>query len=307
MLVPAFGLLGRCPSRLEVGGFRGLVIAALFASNVRQAFLKPLFLAMGMTKFRVVVRGQAIDMEWDGRLSSVSSKFRDLSDKALAPPPLPLPAGSARRDRRHTCRASEPFRHRRRRSWEGEQHERTSGGDVCGRDGCRVDCAGRGPGRGAEGGTGVRRGRRVWMDLSAGSYKIRQGSDDKIVVRWESTDPDAGQMKVTLDARGADASILTHAQSGEFRVTIDVPARTDLTVRLSAGNVSIEGVTGDKDINSWAGNVDVEVKDRNEYRSVEASVTAGDLNASAFDTKTGGLFRLFLVEGPRARTSWRSA
>ena len=74
-------------------------------------------------------------------------------------------------------------------------------------------------------------------------------------------------------------------------MTIDVPARTDLTVRLSAGNLGIEGITGDKDINSWAGNVDVEVKDSNEYRSVDASVTAGDLNASAFDTKTGGLFR----------------
>ena len=35
-------------------------------------------------------------MEWDERLSGVSSKFRDLKDKALAPPPLPLPAGSAR-------------------------------------------------------------------------------------------------------------------------------------------------------------------------------------------------------------------
>jgi hypothetical protein len=141
-------------------------------------------------------------------------------------------------------------------------------------------------------------GRRVWMDLSAGNYKIRQGSDDKIVVRWESTDPDAGQMKVTLDARGADASILTHAQNGEFRVTIEVPSRTDLTVRLSAGNIGVEGITGDKDINSWAGNVDVEVKDRNEYRSVDASVTAGDLNASAFDTKTGGLFRSFSWKGP---------
>jgi hypothetical protein len=105
-------------------------------------------------------------------------------------------------------------------------------------------------------------------------------------------------MKVTLDARGADASILTHAQSGEFRVTIDVPARTDLTVRLSAGNIGIEGITGDKDINSWAGNVDVEVKNRDEYRSVDASVTAGDLNASAFDTKMGGLFRSFSWKGP---------
>ena len=46
---------------------------------------------MVMTKFHVVVRNQAINTEWDERLSSVSSKFRDIKGKALAPPPLPAP------------------------------------------------------------------------------------------------------------------------------------------------------------------------------------------------------------------------
>jgi hypothetical protein len=141
-------------------------------------------------------------------------------------------------------------------------------------------------------------GRRVWMDLSAGGYRIRPGSDDKIVVRWESRDPDAGAMKVTLDARGPDASIVTHADNGEFNVVVEIPARTDVTFRLSAGDFRIEGIIGNKDVNSWAGKVEVEVKDPNEYGSVEASVTAGDLNASAFDTKKGGLFRSFSWKGP---------
>ena len=62
----------------SVGGFvkiAGFIVAALFASNVRQAFLKPIFLVMVMTKFHIVVRNQAINMEWDGRLSSLSSKL----------------------------------------------------------------------------------------------------------------------------------------------------------------------------------------------------------------------------------------
>lgn len=73
-----------------------LVIAALFASNVRQAFLEPIFLVMVMTKFHVAVRNQAINLEWDGRLSSVSSKFKDIKEKAgetlqpsALPPPIP--------------------------------------------------------------------------------------------------------------------------------------------------------------------------------------------------------------------------
>jgi hypothetical protein len=90
MLIPAGLLLVVLPTSLKPGGMLlGFVIAALFASNIRQAFLKPIFLTMVMTKFHVVVRGQPINTVWDERLSGVSGKFRDLKDKALAPPPLP--------------------------------------------------------------------------------------------------------------------------------------------------------------------------------------------------------------------------
>jgi hypothetical protein len=93
MLAPAFLLLAILPSVIAGGGFIvGLIIAGLFASNARQAFLKPLFLVMVMTKFHVVVRNQAINLEWDQRLTSLSGKFRDIKDKAAAgwsPAPAP--------------------------------------------------------------------------------------------------------------------------------------------------------------------------------------------------------------------------
>jgi hypothetical protein len=102
MLAPAFLVLWVLPESAKPGGFiGGLVIAALFASNIRQAFLKPLFLVMVMAKFHVVVRNQPINLEWDQRLTSLSRKFQDIKDKAGAgwatPPPLPgsLPPPSA--------------------------------------------------------------------------------------------------------------------------------------------------------------------------------------------------------------------
>jgi hypothetical protein len=95
MLAPAFLMLAVLPESAKPGGFiGGLVIAALLASNVRQAFLKPVFLVMVMTKFHVVVRNQAINLEWDQRLSALSGKFRDIKDKAAAgwsPAPQPVP------------------------------------------------------------------------------------------------------------------------------------------------------------------------------------------------------------------------
>jgi len=40
---------------------------------------------MVMTKFHAVVQNQAINGEWDARLSSVSGKFREIKDQAAAP------------------------------------------------------------------------------------------------------------------------------------------------------------------------------------------------------------------------------
>ncbi len=101
MLAPAFLLLAVLPASWAPGGFlAAFVVAALFASNVRNAFLKPVFLVMVMTKFHVLVRNQAINLEWDERLSSLSKKFREMKEKAVAgwsPAPTPgaaPPAGS---------------------------------------------------------------------------------------------------------------------------------------------------------------------------------------------------------------------
>ena len=141
-------------------------------------------------------------------------------------------------------------------------------------------------------------GRHLWMDLSSGNYVVQAGADDKVVVRWDTTDPDSQNIKVSLDARGSDAAVITQGESSHFRIIVEVPGRTDITSRLSAGDFRIQGISGNKDISSWAGNVVIEVGRPEEYGTVSASVTAGDLNASAFDVKKGGLFRSFSWKGP---------
>ena len=55
-------------------------VAALFAWNIRAALLEPLFLIMVMIKFHACVENQEINLEWDARLSSVSSKFAKIKE-----------------------------------------------------------------------------------------------------------------------------------------------------------------------------------------------------------------------------------
>lgn len=137
------------------------------------------------------------------------------------------------------------------------------------------------------------------MDLSAGDYSIEPGQDNRIVVRWDTRSSDSTTpVKVDIQVRGTAATITTSGPRDNFKVVIELPARADLRVGISAGNLKIRGISGNKDVESWAGNIDIAVGATNDYASVDASVTAGDLMASAFDTRKGGLFRSFTWKGP---------
>jgi hypothetical protein len=54
---------------------------------------------------------------------------------------------------------------------------------------------------------------------------------------------------------------------------------------------------GNKDIESYAGNVDIVTGDAKDYASVDASVKAGDINAGAFGEAQSGLFRRLTWSG----------
>jgi FHA domain len=72
-----------------------IVAGVLYAGNVREAVLRPLFLTMILLKFHSTVRGQAINPQWDARLQTASDKFRELTTKAaqwVAAPPVQVSA-----------------------------------------------------------------------------------------------------------------------------------------------------------------------------------------------------------------------
>lgn len=121
---------------------------------------------------------------------------------------------------------------------------------------------------------------RIEMQLGAGSYTIRPASDTHIRVTIGS---DSGRARVALTANATRATIaVTETPSSNFQATIEVPKTSDLIVRLSGGNLVLSGITGNKDIDSVAGNAEISIGDPNEYASMRATVKAGDLNVGAF-------------------------
>lgn len=79
-------------------------------------------------------------------------------------------------------------------------------------------------------------------------------------------------------------------------IKIEVPRRTSLRVRVFAGQVTVEEVKGDKDIEIGAGQITISSIHAAEYRRVHASVDVGEVKAQAFGADKGGFFRSFSKE-----------
>lgn len=142
-------------------------------------------------------------------------------------------------------------------------------------------------------------GGHVKIHLEAGDYKIQPSADNNLRVTWGGDSVEHPRVKVTIDAAGRSAEIrVENTPHNNFHATIEIPAKTDLYVRLSAGDLTVAGITGSKDLESHAGDMIVDVGKPTDYSRVDASVTAGDLNADAFKVAKGGLFRSFHWNGP---------
>jgi hypothetical protein len=83
LLAPAAAITVILPSSVrEVGGLITVVIALLLTSALREAFIKPLFLAMIAIRFHALVENQPINAEWADRLSGMSDRFRSFAENA---------------------------------------------------------------------------------------------------------------------------------------------------------------------------------------------------------------------------------
>ena len=103
---------------------------------------------------------------------------------------------------------------------------------------------------------------------------------DEVRIRFRKNDG-TGQLEIT------------DGPSNNVHITIEIPHQTHLHVRMPAGAIHVKDVAGDKDIDVHAGELTISGVSPQEYRSVEASVEAGEVRASQFSVDKGGLFRSF--------------
>ena len=139
---------------------------------------------------------------------------------------------------------------------------------------------------------------KLHLDLSAGDYTIRGAAEDRILVRMATRDAsDLSRAHAEISVSGTSAAVRVRGPKNNFRVTIDVPARTDLTMDVSAGDLKVSGIEGNKVLDMWAGDVTINVGDPAQYRRVDASVRFGEITSRPFSASKGGIFRSFSWDG----------
>lgn len=136
----------------------------------------------------------------------------------------------------------------------------------------------------------------IEMRLDGGDYSIRASSDEHVRVSFAGN---IGDAVAELTTSGTQANLaIRDTPHSNFRATIEVPATANLTVHLSGGNLEIAAITGNKDIDSQAGNVGISIPNSNDYGTVDAAVKVGNLDAGPFGHSDSGLSPHLKWSGP---------
>lgn len=142
-------------------------------------------------------------------------------------------------------------------------------------------------------------GGQVRLHLCPSGARIVGRDADVLRVTYDARHGGSDDVRVRLQVSGNRAGIrVTGCPHNNFEITVEVPKSSNLYARMFAGQLDVDEVSGDKDIEIHAGELNVEIGKPEDYRRVDASVLTGEVDAPPFNVSKGGLFRSFDQNGP---------
>ena len=142
-------------------------------------------------------------------------------------------------------------------------------------------------------------GGQLRMHIRSGDLRVIGSDENKIRVNYSGKNGSkTSDVTVSLKTVGNNAELrVSGGPHNDFRIEIQVPKNSGLYLRMPAGDLEVNGLTGDKDVEIHAGDMTLGVGKADDYGRVDASVNAGDLDAQPFGVSKGGLFRSFDKHG----------
>jgi hypothetical protein len=142
------------------------------------------------------------------------------------------------------------------------------------------------------------------VELSAGSVRIVPGAADRVrVLAPVDTDDDENvDLRARYSIHKGEGRLQVRARD-ELVVTIEVPPSVGLVVRMSAGELHVGPIVGDKDLRLAAGELVLRAADGEQDADVQLRVMTGEIQWKKLGVERGGLFRSYQRDGagPRLR------
>jgi hypothetical protein len=145
-------------------------------------------------------------------------------------------------------------------------------------------------------------GGTLHVHLKVGDLRIRRGDSDKIRLRYTIKSRHENNVKdssVDFDVRGSDATLDFHApttSNTSFDVELEVPPNTNVDAHMKVGDLTVENVEGDKDLELGVGDIRI-TREPSTYHLVSASTGIGDVNGDGYGGTTGWLGKALKYHG----------
>jgi len=145
-------------------------------------------------------------------------------------------------------------------------------------------------------------GGMLHVHMNVGDVHIKRGDTEKIHLTYtikSRHEKNVKEAHVDFKVRGNDAVLEFHAPSGgntNFDVELEVPANTNLDVHEKVGDLTVDNVDGDKDLELGVGNIHVN-DGHSGYRLVHANAGIGDVNGEGYGETSGWLGKTLKFHG----------
>jgi hypothetical protein len=124
----------------------------------------------------------------------------------------------------------------------------------------------------------------IRVHLSVGDVHIRRGGSNQIRAHYTVKSGSENHVKdarLDIDIHGNTADLDFHApgHNTQIDVELEVPQNSNLDVHEKVGDLTIDDIEGDKDLDLGVGDIRI-AGDDSSYRFVHASTSIGDVNGS---------------------------
>ena len=139
--------------------------------------------------------------------------------------------------------------------------------------------------------TDLASGTALRLHFHDGDFRVVGSDSAKIFIHAEGKNIDqADRIKIHLQrSDNALELTLSNVPKKELQVTIEIPKSTNLYARMRGGDLSVLGVTGDKDLELTGGDLTIGIGNPEDYALVDLSVKYGDISGTQFGDPKGAV------------------